>query len=231
MNQPHRIPESMSPRDIGAYMANLRAQFNLTQQEVSERLHIRPRYVSAIEEGRFELMPGQVYARGYIHTYAEFLGLDAEHVTAQCFTGAAPAPVAPSQAFTPRPNDHGLGSTRNWRGLGMAAVVALLAVLVFTQISGTTKEPQLQEPAVAPVPEAMLQSVRNLVMPTPQNLDCLTGEGLLTCFYDDNVMRLVNRIENDTYFMDDIDLSGMALAAPEEPAAEPATPAPASTEE
>lgn len=82
---PVRIPETMTPKEIGAYMGGLREHFKLSLQDVSERLHIRVRYVQAIEQSQIEQLPGKVYARGYVHTYAEFLGLDADQVAAQWF--------------------------------------------------------------------------------------------------------------------------------------------------
>ncbi|MBX9725674.1 MAG: helix-turn-helix domain-containing protein, partial [Rickettsiales bacterium] len=51
-NAPSVHSQNMTPREIGSQMAALREQFGLTPQEVSERLHIRTRYIHAIEEGR-----------------------------------------------------------------------------------------------------------------------------------------------------------------------------------
>src|SRR5918911_1622015 len=36
----------------------------------------RKRYLEALEDERFELLPGEVYTRGFLREYAEFLGLD-----------------------------------------------------------------------------------------------------------------------------------------------------------
>jgi cytoskeleton protein RodZ len=42
-------------------------------------LKIHPDHLIAIEEGRFEALPGRVYAIGYVRSYAAYLGLDAEN--------------------------------------------------------------------------------------------------------------------------------------------------------
>lgn len=179
-------------------MAALRTQFNLTQQEVSERLHIRPRYVSAIEEARYDLMPGKVYARGYVYTYAEFLGLDAEQVTALCFGNETSAATA---AHRPPPDVGGAAQVvvpQQWRGLAVAAVVVLAVALILSQLfKGPEAGEKTAVDAVAPVPEAMLQSVRNLAMPIPSNYDCLTSNGTLRCFYADGVSRLLTRLTDE----------------------------------
>jgi len=45
-------------------------------EEVEERTKIRKRYLRAMEEERWELLPGAAYARAFLRTYAEFLALD-----------------------------------------------------------------------------------------------------------------------------------------------------------
>lgn len=49
-------------------------------QGVSQVLRIRYVYLEAIEEGRFEDLPGKTYVVGFVRAYAEYLGLDAEEV-------------------------------------------------------------------------------------------------------------------------------------------------------
>lgn len=208
-----RLPETMNLREIGVHMAGLRAGFGLSQQEVSERLHIRTRYISAIEEGKFELLPGKVYARGYVHTYAEFLGLDADQVVGLCFAGEPPAntqkPVSKASAR------HSVAQAQ-WRGYGVLAVVGLLAVLVIAQVSSKLTDGSENEAQVASVPEEMLMSVRNLAMPTPANYGCLTRDALLNCFYADQQVQMLAQIgDNEPLrFLGDMDVSDLVLAAP-----------------
>ena len=39
---------------------------------------IRPKYLRALEDEQFELLPAQTYVKGFLSTYAEFLGLDGQ---------------------------------------------------------------------------------------------------------------------------------------------------------
>ena len=48
--------------------------------DVAQVLHIRLVYITAIEEGRYDDLPGATYAIGFIRAYAEHLGLDSEEV-------------------------------------------------------------------------------------------------------------------------------------------------------
>ena len=208
----------MSAKDIGVHMAKLREQFNLTLQEVSERLHIRTRYVSAIEEARYELMPGKVYARGYVQTYAEFLGLDANQVVAQCFANELPAHAQPLPSSPSRTDAARATSFAQWRSYGVMGIVALVVLLLVTQMGGRANDNEEPVANVAPVPEAMLASVRNLVMPTPGNHDCLMDDAVLDCFFADTVTRAMLRLEGEHHlpFGGDIDVSSMAIV-PAEP--------------
>jgi hypothetical protein len=66
---------------------------------------IRTRFLEAIEDGRFEDLPGEIYARGFIRNYAAYLGLNADAVEAQwrVETGQpAPPPLTPKIKPTPR---------------------------------------------------------------------------------------------------------------------------------
>ena len=199
-----RIPESMGAAEIGPYLKELREYFKLSTQDVSERLHIRVRYVAAMEEGNFEQMPGKVYARGYVHTYAEFLGLDADQVVNQCFgeeKHAAPNPARGADALRKTGTTSVRRSNSGWTGLAVLGVFGILGLVAYTQVmrpSDSKPEPQL--PTVAEVPEAMLSSIRDTVMPRAQNFDCLTGDLLLACSFSDTSAQLLDQIMDDKPF-------------------------------
>ncbi|MGB0093918.1 MAG: helix-turn-helix domain-containing protein [Solirubrobacteraceae bacterium] len=62
--------------DIGPTLreARMRARIDIT--EVETRTKIRARYLRAIENEEWDLLPGPVYAKTFLRTYADFLGLD-----------------------------------------------------------------------------------------------------------------------------------------------------------
>lgn len=62
----------------GQRLSNERVARNLSQKEVADKLHITIHYVNAIEHDAFEKLPGAVFAKGYIKSYAELLGLDVQ---------------------------------------------------------------------------------------------------------------------------------------------------------
>jgi cytoskeleton protein RodZ len=91
--------------DIGASLREARTRRGLSLDDVTAGLRIRERYVTALEEERWELMPGEAYAKGFLRMYAEFLGLDGglyvdeynERVAAHQEEALAPDSLAPSK--------------------------------------------------------------------------------------------------------------------------------------
>ncbi len=65
--------EGRTLQELGAYLRSRREEKEITTKEVSGRLHIRERYILAIEEGDMEAFPALVYARGFIRNYLGFL--------------------------------------------------------------------------------------------------------------------------------------------------------------
>jgi helix-turn-helix protein/uncharacterized protein DUF4115 len=62
--------------ELGSSLREARDKRGLDLDAVQRELRIRKRYLEAIEDERFELLPGEVYTRGFIRSYAELLGLD-----------------------------------------------------------------------------------------------------------------------------------------------------------
>ena len=82
-----KVPPSMDIEEentngfsIGDLLRTSRNRRDEELCEVSEALRIRRVYLEALENNKFEELPGAIYAIGFIRTYAEYLGLDAEEV-------------------------------------------------------------------------------------------------------------------------------------------------------
>lgn len=65
---------------VGDVLRHARQQTGYALSDVADVLRIRLRYLEAIEDGRFDDLPGSVYAVGFIRAYAEFLGLDTDEM-------------------------------------------------------------------------------------------------------------------------------------------------------
>ena len=63
---------------IGESLHEARARRGIELSDVERATKIRVKYLRAMEEERWELLPGAAYARGFLRTYGSFLGLDGQ---------------------------------------------------------------------------------------------------------------------------------------------------------
>ena len=68
--------------EFGDRLSEAREGRGLTLKQVEDVIHIRQVFLKALEEERFDDLPGDVYARGFIHNYAVFLDLPSEELLA-----------------------------------------------------------------------------------------------------------------------------------------------------
>lgn len=65
---------------LGATLRQAREHEGLSIEQLSQKTCIRPAYLRALEEERFEDLPGNTYGRGFLRLLARFLDVDAEQV-------------------------------------------------------------------------------------------------------------------------------------------------------
>ncbi|MDI3299048.1 MAG: DUF4115 domain-containing protein [Bacillota bacterium] len=99
---------------VGSILRRRREEMGLSLEEVQARTKIRIRYLDAIERGDYELLPGEVYVRGFLRAYAEALELDPRPLLEQYRRevaalaspeeeGPAPQEPQPREAAPPAP--------------------------------------------------------------------------------------------------------------------------------
>lgn len=171
----------------------MRAKIDINEVEV--RTKIRAKYLRALENEEWDLLPGEVYVKSFLRTYGDYLGLDTRQL------------IDDFRRQYERPSDHELrpiappGRERErvsrgrmlppWLIIG-AVLVAIVAVLfVVGKLSGGSSPPPAthssattrpkrarhHRPATTPV-RAKPRSVRLQLVPTGQVYVCLvTGTG------------------------------------------------------
>src|SRR3954464_216126 len=63
--------------DIGAQLRETRMRRRIDISEVEAATKIRAKYLRALENEEWSVLPGPTYVKTFLRTYAEFLGLDA----------------------------------------------------------------------------------------------------------------------------------------------------------
>jgi cytoskeleton protein RodZ len=115
--------------------------------EVSLRLKIRPDHLIAIEENRFDALPGRVYAIGFVRSYAAYLGLDAELFVDRLKAELAARSAAETPAFEPPPVPE-----RKVPQGGAVVAGLLLVALIYSGYYVIASAGRASEPSVRPVP-------------------------------------------------------------------------------
>src|SRR4029453_10196272 len=107
-----------------------RLRLELDFPELEERTKIRPKYLRALEDERFDLLPAPTYVRGFLRSYAEALGLDGQpfvdEYNSRFTVGEDDAPLRARSVPPPR-RDRGPRESR-------IAAVALVAIAIATAL-------------------------------------------------------------------------------------------------
>jgi hypothetical protein len=124
---------------IGATLRDARGRRDLSLEEVESATKIRLRYLRAMENEEWDVLPGGAYSRAFLRTYASYLGLDGERLAddfKQEVEGAAGAERRGAGEATalamPRERAHRRSPLPVW----LLAVGALIAVVVAVALVG-----------------------------------------------------------------------------------------------
>lgn len=85
---------------IGDILKKTRETKGITLQEVSEATKIRLKYLEAIEHEEFQLLPGEIYARGFVTTYLKYLGIKDQPEVLAIMQKKVEAPPVPTHVET-----------------------------------------------------------------------------------------------------------------------------------
>src|SRR3954468_16975506 len=64
--------------EIGSSLREARLRQGLDFPELEQTTKIRGKYLRALEDEQFDVLPAQTYVKGFLRNYAEFLGLDGQ---------------------------------------------------------------------------------------------------------------------------------------------------------
>ena len=145
--------EASPGRAVGRLLRDQREARGLDLKAVEMELRIRLQYLEAIEQGRFDLLPGAAYIPAFLRAYAQHVGLDPEKVlTAYHLSGAVPIkrPVA-------LPADFPLAEKR--APVGLAVLTVLLVIGAgYAVWHYMPRQQSVVAEKVPPVPDRLLAS-------------------------------------------------------------------------
>jgi cytoskeleton protein RodZ len=130
---------------IGDTLREARMRQRLDIADVEERTKIRAKYLRALENEEFGLLPGSTFAKTFLRTYAEVLGLDPHVLVEEYRSNYEPRDELDLQALGP-PAPGSRDRERRYpgpprRGVAIGALVAgLLAFLIVLGVTGEDEE-------------------------------------------------------------------------------------------
>jgi cytoskeleton protein RodZ len=118
--------------------------------KISSVLKIRKDYLDALEESKFDAMPGRAYTIGFVRAYAQYLGLDPRECVERLkmeITGRSEGREANVQVSSPR--ERKLPPGGMWLAIFLLIAVVYGAYYLFIAVN------RMASPSVAPVPERL----------------------------------------------------------------------------
>jgi cytoskeletal protein RodZ len=143
-HNPAQGDESRGEAEIGRFLEQKRKERGLSLEEVEQATKIRKRYITGLEHEDYAMLPDTVYARGFLKTYANYLGLDGEALSRQLKSGRKPRRerginynTRPESDFEkPMITPSGLRGTQKRKISTSAIVTLIVAVLALAAVIG-----------------------------------------------------------------------------------------------
>ena len=122
---------------IGETLREARVRQRVNIEELEQTTKIRAKYLRALENEEFGLLPGPTYVKSFLRTYAEKLGLDPQLLVEEFRAQYEPPEPVEFQPIASPPRPRRRPPSPRF-GPGAAIVAAAVALLVFLLILGLT---------------------------------------------------------------------------------------------
>jgi cytoskeletal protein RodZ len=164
---------------VGEILRTEREKQGLTVKDIEKATSIRALYIQAIEDGKYDVLPGEVYLKGFMRNYASFLGLDAQHIldayrASLPDQAAPPAPAATNPALAPKTEQNRSrekekrSSAGRWLiALVVVAIVAGGAWAAMNFLNPSAPQPAKPPQAQVTPPQAPPQPAQPAAPPKP----------------------------------------------------------------
>jgi hypothetical protein len=115
---------------IGNTLREARNRRKIDLSEAENATKIRARYLRAMENEEWDVLPGGAYTRAFVRTYANYLGLDGERLAEEYKREAAPSGGERAARVEPVASAERRGRRISGRVWAVAVVLAVVALLV-----------------------------------------------------------------------------------------------------
>lgn len=130
-------------KHIGQKLAVARAEKGMSLRDIELATRVRGKYLRAIEAGRYDELPHDVYSRGFIAAYARSVGLDESRIFDEYLAERGQPEVRLSSSPIRLKRQRVLLTPRLLAGLGSLAVLAAVIGYLVWQFSALSAPPDL----------------------------------------------------------------------------------------
>ena len=135
--------------EIGSSLRDARQRQGLDLHQVEQAVKIRVKYLRALEEEDFDVLPAQTYVKGFLQAYAEYLGLDGQLYVDEYTSRFVVAESAPSRVRRVKVRRHPYPRVERNIVLVALTAIALVTALIIAAWkfggSGTQSIPNLAQ--------------------------------------------------------------------------------------
>lgn len=150
---------------VGKLLNSERTKKGLDYTDIEAATGIRASFIKAIEEGRFDALPGEVYVKGFIRNYSNYLGLDAAKMV-RMYVEKVSAETEDNDGFSdehaPEPSKKSSAASSILWVILMLLIICAVAGGVYWWMNGPGKQaaaPATQQQSVSqPPPPATVQT-------------------------------------------------------------------------
>lgn len=111
---------------IGVTLSEARKQKKVSLKKIAQETKISSRYLQALEAETYDIFPAEVYLKGFLRSYAQYLGLDGEEMVRAYNRQHTQSPVSDTVNPDPEPLTIPKINTR----LLIWSVTALIAIIL-----------------------------------------------------------------------------------------------------
>jgi hypothetical protein len=182
-------------QQVGQVLREARTQRGIELSEVERVTFIRIKFLRAMEEDRWEALPAPAYARGFLSTYARFLGLDDQALLDQytrTVEGADRAEPIPPTVLQP-----GAGTRR--RPIKPVAMLftglvgaALLGLVIVGSLGGSDDGGDVADRRGGTAADSPAETTTNSERASEVSLELRSTGAVWVCLVDDDGRAQVN---------------------------------------
>ena len=150
----HELSEHNSLQEPGETLRRAREAAGLTKKEIADSLNLMLSNIEAIEANQYEKMNAGLFVRGYVKSYARFLGLDVDALVAAADLRLKGAPKRNGK-HTEIKQDTAIGTLSAVKPAHKVLAAIFAAALIWLgvglMLSGS---PEIESPEPGPLPSS-----------------------------------------------------------------------------